>query len=397
LRQEYLRAFQTQDAWLRWDTTAQADDLWANMASMPYVFTVDAAGRRSQGAQYIKETRIIYTRPLLHGECYWVSERIVRNLVGMTPTMPLFPLREDMLFSRYGFALLGAPVWIARSAWPSNIRLAKIGGGARSPGLPAEADTEIVIDAIGWCPSVSGVQFAGYQKLSMIDLHNAAMEEKVRELFPAEADFDRVIETARDKPIHISLTSDDLLRMRGRVTERPGFYPITHFDVRFGQTWADVSADFERLKTEAAPQVAVRGPAPFSPTGVAAEEHIDEETKFEEHIDEETKFTFALFNFMNDTRVMLRRQTLPRGFRRHQKRPVPIKDVNVILLRADEERERSGDPSEPQDWDWQWDVREHMRFNRKTGKKDIHVSAYRKGPPDKPLKPRGRDIYVVAR
>lgn len=385
---EYLKAIQMQDDWLRWETTAEADEVWNSMAQTPSVFTVTSDGKRASGKSYVNDVRPMYRRPLLYGECYYVAPHIVRNLARLSATLPLRAFSEDLLISRFGFALLAAPIFIAHAPWPSKIRSLKVGndhqiGVASETGeeYNVAADTEIAIDAIGWMPADRGVQFVGYQKLAMIDFHNAAMVKKIKTMFPDPKSIRDIADQDPDRKIRIRLSQDDLLAMSGRVIERPGFYPITHFNVRFGETWQDVSADFENLKSPSDP--------PPSISGVV-----------EEHIDIETKFTFALFEFMNDRRVVVRRNRLPRSFRRHApKREAPLTDVNVILLRAEEEHgynEKTGMP-EPRDWDWQWDVREHMRYNRKTQKKDIHVSAYRKGPPDKPLKPRGRDIFVVAK
>jgi hypothetical protein len=363
VNREYLRALETQINWLRWDASDDANAQWAKAPLVGF-----KSVRDDGTADDMSLARTAYRKPLLFGECYYLSPHIGNNLAKMAAEgVPDFGLDHAWVPTEYGFVVLGEPLSVHMPSVMPNRPTELLTSGVNSEGYRyrLEPPTTMYIDAFGWSPTNDGIQLACYGQKVDIDVDGNLLERLAKE---AKA------EGRQDE--FLSIPESVVMRKRpGR-----GYYPMAHTNLRWGHT-ARAEAQFYR-------DLAQKVGPPAS----------------NEDVDVEVDFLYTFLMFVSDKRVALRQHRADRATRRRNiEGPRPdLEHVQVIVLRAEEDRERigreTGQEPEHREFNWRWPVREHLRRNFRTGLKTIRVREYVKGPPDKPLKKADRRrLFAVVR
>lgn len=172
------------------------------------------------------------------------------------------------------------------------------------------------------------------------------------------------------------------------VTAQMGFGIWSYFTLRPGDTAGERIARFER-------EMRMRDPSGS---------YVDEPGRRMSQL-HEIRWLFAALKLMSQrlatrVRVPTARHVRRRAERAGRKVP-PYVDV-VTLRRLHHEAIRTGQDrtAEPVDWQWQWIVRGHWRnqwYPAESAHKPKFIESYVKGPEDRPLKPKGMELFVARR
>lgn len=115
------------------------------------------------------------------------------------------------------------------------------------------------------------------------------------------------------------------------------------------------------------------------------------------HVGEMRRNLLALWRFMEDEIVLTRRNRMPRSSLRRWGRSgldVP-EDGSIVTIHLRRIRSHQDDAdAQPIDWTHRWWVNGHKRYNPKTGKKDIWVRPYLKGPEGLPIVVKKKVVVV---
>lgn len=224
-RPEYVRALDTHLAWLAFDQTPAAEEMWGSMIR-----------RRIHDAM----ARRVYSETLAHADTFFVSKPIVRMVYNAAKTLPNATFQRTLLPALSGFVVLDDPVQMP----PINMNadtdtltaLDKERPDWRRflPEFGASADGSIFpvyFNAFGWHPTTEGIEFVsftdsevggrkGYWPMAYWGMQDGdSWRDRAREV---EADAGPQAYLPSENPHEIAFTMALLLFMDQRIlTSRP--------------------------------------------------------------------------------------------------------------------------------------------------------------------------------
>jgi hypothetical protein len=368
MRPEHAAAFERQLEWLRWHASPDAEAMWRDAPIAGIKVYPDATRPISE---VWAAARDHYRRPLLYGEVFYTSPRILDWLERIIDDHAVDNIALDPHWApaEHGFVVFGRPVDLSRGAGRTATSITlRYDGQTINTGIPRTVQAY----AMGWSPSAAGLQIVFYAPRILVELNEAghaalAKHTAAMRRLPPES--------------MVDVTIDE--RHTTGLSAAAGYYPIAWFEVRSGHTARAEMAEYRRV-----------GDA----MGIGAAD-VDRE-----NADHEIALTYAFLMFVNDRRVRTTSVRADRATRRRRadlKERPPHEHVVVVVLRAEELYERDGrDPNlapMPRDYTCRWNVRGHMRRHPRTGLKTVEVKPYVKGPADKPFKDDQRRLFSVER
>lgn len=334
-RPEYIAAMERQLSWLGFHRSAECEAMWSHMDTPRAAWDVTAgpsAGVRVGDRMRDQSSREAYRRVLEYGDVFYVSAPISQLIYASATSLPDATFSMSMLPARTGFVVFDDPVEMpslsAAKVIDSTSRFhSEIQSAARKRRW-GDTDFPIFFNALGWTPTDDGgVEF--------------------------------------------------VLFTDGEVLQRKGYWPLSYFGFKDGETYRPHVERFERAALE------------------DHEDYVAGEAR-----PHEITFTMAMLLFMNQRVLVERRAAMPRATRRRgeRMREEPSTHVQIITLRR--YSVRSGETDEhPTEWHYQWAVRGHWRqqpYPTQGVVRPIWISAFTKGPEGKPFKD-ARRVFAVTR
>jgi len=364
------------------DTQQQLWGWWQTPLGHQYAktFANDQLLKKGQdamtGVQEVQETMLFHADPIAIEPDMWTLVEYAQK--EFQPE----PLRETDIITEAGFMVLPRPL-VSKDIWGKTVSYRAIGwmpAWRITPPAPEllkkSPALAIAQQMMGWDRKVYGIYVSLYSHIADPDDYDAPAKERFR-----------------------------------RAHDAGGFPDLTlaHLEVfRFGQDYAHATREmFDGLHADhllAADGVVLdNGDDPGKPAGYDyyTEHGVDWDKAIASYIDTRRSIQ-ALFRLLSQHIAVRTKHRASRPAQRRAKRQAyPPKDVTVVTLRRPRNEDMPLDPAGKHvEWSHRWIVSGHWRnqYYASAGEhRQIWISPFVKGPPDKELVIPEKRVFVLSR